>query len=255
MSLIFSDNFNRVDSNTVGNGWSENASAAADEQILSNALRLGTGSTNTSAGVYRSLSGSRFLSLSCNFSITSDPSSRPIYFYPYFSAGTAASFTGVGVSITRGTVNNVIIVDNSTAKVTGSYSISAATTYYLWVDIIGNGTTNVDVNVYLSTTSTKPGSATVSTTNFTPTNSSGTNMRIQVDSTNSGQWNVDDISISDYPSTLSVSDTETETDAVSLQVASVINVNDTEVESDSLRAKIGWNTSPSSTSTWTLTSK
>lgn len=192
MANIYSDDFNRADSTTVGNGWSEWDYVA----ILSNKLRLGNASNNNCA-VYRDVGSQSTFPLRMSGSFIFNGSSRAFYFQPYF---TDSNCDGLGAGFTLGSTNNIVIHDNSfgsgfaTYLARGSYTIDAGTTYYVWVDIEKPSST-YDCKLYLNTTNSKPSSPTLSATGITPSKSTSTYSFITVDSNNGQTWDVDFVSL------------------------------------------------------------
>lgn len=195
MAVIVSDDFTRSDSATVGNGWSQNSTGGgANPQIVSNKLRIGDASGNAQGAVYRSLGSQTSVSLSCVFQVVTSVS-RPVFIVPYFASSSynSGSSTGVGLQINTST-GAIDIVDGTTSKKSGSYTFSTSTDYYIWIDIVANGS-NLDTSVFISTSSTKPALATLTAVNHTYTNS-GNYCALSVDATNAGKWTFDTVSIS-----------------------------------------------------------
>lgn len=197
-STIFSDTFTRADSNTVGGGWSEaNETGADDASISSNQLKIGKVGLNSACRVYQShgadpLTTIKTLTFSGTFNISSNPNSRTLYLV-FYSDASFTDATRCSVSVLNGTTNNVIIRTNGTNRTTSSVTINTATLYYYWIDVIKNGS-NIDINFYVSTTSTKPGAASSSASNVAYT-TANTNDGFYVDSTNEGIWYFDSVSV------------------------------------------------------------
>lgn len=191
------DNFTRADSNTVGNGWTENTTGTAGaESISSNKLKLGDGSGNYGAGVGRNSIRTLPINFTAKFNINSNPSGRNMYFV----AGLASNINGndgVNFRVVTGTTNNIGITRDGTVEATGSYSVSNGTDYYVWVDIIANGSSNIDINCYINTTNSKPGSPNVSKTNVAKP--SGNKLGVYIDATLGGVWYIDDLSYFSMP--------------------------------------------------------
>lgn len=167
---IFSDDFNRTNSATVGNGWTEHQSTNATVEISSNQLVSTHSSTSlaTEAWCHQS-HGSITLPVSLSFNVGSDTTTQSNNYYLiagiYGDGSTYSNFLGLRARPSQsGSVHEIMVNGTGTA-----FSYDWATggqARYVWIDYIANSS-NVDINVYISTTSTKPSSATASLTNQT----------------------------------------------------------------------------------------
>lgn len=243
---VFSDDFNRADSGTVGNGWTEVETCA----IVSNKLRVGDGASNANAGISRNLTQIGVVPYEMSGTININSGNRRWYVSPYFLN---ASLSGLYVRfLSPGTLD---IYDGAfggggTVLATSSPTISTATTYWFWIDITANGS-NYDCNVYLSTTSTKPGSPTVTATNFTPTQTGGyTN--IAVDANNNTYAEFDFVTyLNSQPS--DISDTNVTTDSQTCGLGS--ESMDTNISTDTALVKYAYTNQSKNVSTWVNQSK
>lgn len=199
-STLISDDFNREDSNTVGNGWTQVAgsSGAPYPTIFSNQLRQGGAAGNVQSGIYRSCGAEAELpiSMATDVTIVSNPGTRPFKIFPYYANGAQASsgFTGIFIFIKNGTSNNLEIRNGTTQVALGSFTINLNTKYYLWFDIEDSGSGLVDAKFYISTSSTKPATPTLSAFDITPDND-GSDCAIAVDATQGGEWLTDSVVI------------------------------------------------------------
>lgn len=243
---VFSDDFNRADSATVGNGWSELDPAA----ILTNQLRIGDAGNNN-CGVYRDISAIGVMPYEMQGTFNISGGTRNHYFSPYFSTvGFSGLFLTVNLSDTV-TIFDGAFAGAGTTLDTDTFTLSAATKYWFWIDLVANGS-NFDCSVYLSATSTKPGSPTLTAINFTPSQPSGTYVSALIDANNAFTCDVDFITIlNSQPS--DISDTNVTTDSQSYALGSTIS--DTNVTTDSQTTKYGFGTTPKSSATWTNINK
>ena len=145
---FFLDDFTRADSNTVGNGWTENELLAADLRILNNDLKFsatyttagqlrtgGYGRNNTTiefSQVYGSLT-----TLDSIFTVSGNGADR---------GGPGIAAHGIHLSINS---TNILLYDGTTLKASTGHGLTLATgvTYYVRLDIESDYTTRV----YLST--------------------------------------------------------------------------------------------------------
>lgn len=245
---VFSDDFNRADSGTVGNGWSELDPAA----ILSNQLHLGDAGNNN-VGVYRNITAVGVMPYEMQGTFNISGGTRVHYFSPYFST---VSFTGLFFRVFLGTTNNVSMYDGAfggggTNLGTTSFTLASATKYWFWADLTPNGT-NFDFNLYITTTSTKPGSPMLTATNFTPSQPTGTYVTAIIDANNGNTCDIDFITV--LNSNPSIVDTNVNTDLQSYAIG--MSKSDTNVTNDLETLKYGFtNDSKSSSSIWTNNKK
>lgn len=244
---VLSDDFNRADSGTVGNGWTEAETCA----IVSNKLRVGDAASNAVAGVSRNLTTIGVVPYQMSGTININSGTRKWYISPYFLN---ASLSGLYVRFsTGGTTLDIYdgaVGGGGTTLATASPTINAATTYWFWIDITANGS-NYDCNVYLNSTSTKPGSPTVTATNFTPSQTDGyTNITVDANSNTYADFDFVTYLNSD-PS--DISDTNVTTDTQSYGVGS--ESMDTNVSTDTSLVKYAYTNQSKNVSTWVNQSK
>ena len=172
-ALPFSDDFNRTDSNTVGNGWSEDEVNGTSFEIASNQLNMiNTSGAGGGRSIYRVGSEQNNIKLSGTFKIDSwtdgsgdswggiigvhGPSSDPAQFF-------ASSF-GLHFNIEN---NAVELVDNGWEAVDAStsWTYTVGTTYD-WEFII-NQDYSVEIRLWGSTSS-RPSTPTLSASAQTP---------------------------------------------------------------------------------------
>lgn len=67
MALVFSDNFTRANSNTVGNGWTENELAAGNCSISSNSFRSNNPTTLAIQSIYRNVGINNAITITGSF--------------------------------------------------------------------------------------------------------------------------------------------------------------------------------------------
>lgn len=244
---VFSDDFNRADSGTVGNGWTESEVAA----IVSNQLRIGDAASNNNAGVSRNLTtiGVMPYEMSGTFNISGG--TRVTYFSPYFAN---ASMSGLSLRLSLAGGNNVTIYDGAfggggTTLASVAFTINSATKYWFWINLTANGS-NFDCNAYISSTSTKPGSPTITATNFSPSQTSGYTF-VQIDGNNNTYTDIDFLTyLNSQPVQV---DTNVTTDTQSYALAKTQA--DTNVTADTARLRYGWKTENKNTAVWTNQSK
>lgn len=151
-SLVFSDNFNRANSNTVGNGWSEvQIGAGEDVGILNNKLAFPvSGSVTDVAVAHRSLASWGYNNLTIQFSISQTNTTSG---YQVLSTGFDGTSRGIGsccgyqlqVNIPGSSVR---INDGSTVLISDTVSMSTGVDYYFRWDIESDN----DMRVYMNTT-------------------------------------------------------------------------------------------------------
>ena len=189
----FFDDFNRPNSPDLGNGWIESEQTSADVQILGNEVRMGPNDQTAYPNASKDHGNLQLLpnesaSLSFKFHL---PSVNRTAYAGIWSTG-GSQITGVGFNLNNG--GEVVIRGNGVfCGPFGSYSLSAGTPYWAWVDYVPNGA-NIDINIYLNTTNVKPGVPQIVRTGcpYTPTNRFAT---FNVDAPQGGLWFFDDIRV------------------------------------------------------------
>lgn len=209
MALPFSDNFNRADSNTVGNNWSENEIAAANCRILSNKLREGNATSGAIQSVYQDIGANNGLKVTGKFKVTHNAATgRETHNIITFLSSSGSA--GVGVNFIKrgsdgsgdaGNFFRISIVDVTQKSLTSKNSLSDATGD-IEFEIIINTDYSMEVRVWLASDS-RPATADATQTAFTPT-SSGSNFSIGFASVSSPGATVDfdDISVTSTAVTL-----------------------------------------------------
>lgn len=162
LTALFSDDFNRADNGSVGNGWSENEAGgggAAEAEIVSNRLRLAGANVYraqpaapsvafTMSGVFR-VAGNAGQNFSCGmWADSSDTDAQMFGFRCNFNSSTVTLYKS----------NVALATGNLGAPVAGD------TDYYFWIDFVPNGS-NKDCHIYISTANSKPASPVVSALN------------------------------------------------------------------------------------------
>lgn len=200
---LVNDDFTRADSNTIGGVWSENNETGADDlKISSNKVQLGKVGLNSIATLTANHpvfdNASDAISMSFKFQVASNPNAIRLFVGMFSTTAVLASMTGV--MLKNGTTNNVQSWTNGGAIDTASFTINTGTDYWCWIDLVPNGS-NVNIAIYLSATSSKPGSATITSNNqvYAATN---TLVNFGADSSNDGIWYFDDVVVTFTPSAL-----------------------------------------------------
>lgn len=246
---VFSDDFNRADSGTVGNGWSEAETAA----IVSNQCRIGSAATNSNAAIYRDLTSIAVLPYEMSGTFNINGGTRLHYISPFYST---VAMNGLFMRVVLGASNNVTIYDGAfggggTTLTTVSFTLTASTKYWFWINITRNGT-NYDMNCYLSTTSTKPGSPTITATAFVPSQLAGTYSYFLVDANNNNFCDIDFITyLNSQPVIVDSANTTTDAQSYSMSMTKA----DTNTTTDTKTVKYGFSTTSKSSTTWTNTPK
>lgn len=194
-TTIISDNFNRANSNTVGAAqtggtWTQTVQAAGDVQILSNQLKVGRISAAAFPAtpqlfLLHGLTTPRNYSVSMILPVGS-AAARFIYIIVgTFGGGTIASYEGFSFKAGEDTVNNTSLIANSFgSSISGQVNFTVQ--QWVWLDVTPNGASNIDMNLYYSTTSTKPGSPTLTLTNVVK--GTGTGAGFLFDGSGAGQY-------------------------------------------------------------------
>ncbi len=166
-TTIFSDNFNRTDSNTVGNGWDEievnDPPDDADGVILSNQLVFNSAGNNAAVALRQ---GTNFTNIMVSFKFTTGTATNVDGFsLRHTDTATADRGFGVGERIVfNGSADTVSIADVGGTQASASFDFVALTQYNIeWV---------IDANNYMEvrvwpTGSTRPYAPTLRAS-FTP---------------------------------------------------------------------------------------
>jgi len=168
---LVNDNFNRAD--TTGQDWGGDWNVYCNQPV--NDIKI-----SSNVGTVDHISGGPYFFCSVNTSEITLPASLSFQInFSNASAGTDVgiwgSYDGVGGHGSTGARFDIAnsgaelstIVDGSIDQTT-TYSFSTSTDYYVWIDYAPSGA-NLDVDVYINTSNSKPGSATLSTTGGTIT--------------------------------------------------------------------------------------
>lgn len=198
MANIFADNFNRGNSTTVGNGWTETETDVTNFQTLSNTLLMqGSVAAAVNTVMYQSLS--KLSGIAITFTLNYDDTVGGTHYVGAVTKATTAFGTGLGVRINRDSTSQITIaiVDDNVVKTSTTFSLADGTTCNFEVDI----QTNFKIDVY-AWTSSKPATPTLSQPPFSPT-ASGSNQAIFRTQTGGNTRNVqlDNWSIDDYGAT------------------------------------------------------
>lgn len=242
MGFFINDDFNRANSNTVGGGWTETEANAADLSILSNELKLAyTAGSGASPILYRS-QGTIALPATLAFKISPGTDTRAVYALLYADNSTTGAGGGNGLGIrfpmndSSANSSSIVIPGNASYA---TFTIDTTSVKYIWIDYSDGGGGTIDLNVYVSTTSTKPGSATITRTGLsTPAN---TYCKFSIDggaSSNVGL--VDDVTLSYVQAlTATVTETITVSDTISAVRGKVASILDTLAITDTISAVRG----------------
>lgn len=151
MAKYWRENFNRANSDTVGNGWSETNPSANDMVISGNALYCGTDGNETDGGAsYRAREsgfGRTNTTVMWKWQKPSNSDAPSEWDTVGVSHdGTRASATsGICCTFSNGS-NSVKVNDGATEKGSGSFTFSTDTWYYFVWDIESDGSMKVYVS-------------------------------------------------------------------------------------------------------------
>lgn len=162
---LFSDAFDRADSTTIGNGWTEVATAGADlAQIISNKLRLrNDAGNNRDVGVYRSQTRGNDLIIFGRYKITTD-NTGIIFEVCVNGVADETRNNSVAMQIRRSD-NTVHVMDGGTSKGNAASGLNATDEFYYEIQITTGYA--IDVRIW-ATTGSRPSAATLSIAGFTP---------------------------------------------------------------------------------------
>lgn len=149
----FTDDFNRADSNTVGNGWSEEEATTSDARILSNKVVF----TTADAGVIHRI-GQGWSDLIVTMTFELDSSTGDAGVAVKYNTGPRNVNSGslcVTIS-TDGTTGTMKVFDNGTQKGSFTKALVSATQYKIeWIIFFDN---SMEVRQWLATDA-RPGAA------------------------------------------------------------------------------------------------
>ncbi|MEK7584027.1 MAG: CARDB domain-containing protein, partial [Patescibacteria group bacterium] len=195
----FTDNFNRPDSNTVGNGWLETYDAAQSCFSISGSRLAITGGPSNVCGFAalmrdhggQALNAGQKLSLKFKTRLSANAYSTA--YAAVYAQSNVQQFTGIGFN------RNPQIHVRCNGRLMNSvpYQLYADTDYYVWIDYTPNGT-NLHLKAYIGRTSTKPATPVIENSScaYTPSNRY---MTLYVDGPGIGVWHFDNASIVKTP--------------------------------------------------------
>lgn len=165
-TVLFSDDFHRPDSPSLGNGWSQRCQGSSASVSVASGLVLNSGSVYGDCAYWRT-----DIPKSDGIAIVSTFSSDDLRTKKWFSRGIGVRgtvtdgfislFKGYGVEI-RTETGSVTITDNGSRKATGSFSFDAAGVYQIEVVISAAPQNWMDVYVWNADRGAKPAHPTVS---------------------------------------------------------------------------------------------
>jgi hypothetical protein len=161
MGVLFTDSFTRADSNTVGNGWTETETSANVCTISSNQLSINASNDSSGPSVVQTLGSVPGMPVSISFTTTpngSNASARFLYFYLFNSNRNIS----ISWKPNNNSAANTVLYGDGLSK--GSTQVDFTVKNWIWIDLVANGS-NCDVALYIAASSSKPGSATLSTSN------------------------------------------------------------------------------------------
>ena len=181
-----SDDFNRANSATVGGGWTE-LETAGTAAIVSNQLKLLT-SSNGAVVVYQNhgLSDTRNYSWRGYIPAGSSGGARRVGYIGLFAADNSI-YQCLGYRIGDNSADDTYLFGNGYTTYE-SGQLNWTNSNYVWFDVTPNGASNVDIKLYVSTSSTKPGSPSLSLTNIAPPATALPTFRYAPDFNSSGQY-------------------------------------------------------------------
>jgi hypothetical protein len=109
-SVLFSDDFNRANSNSVGNGWNSNAQLPGILSILDGAL-ADIDPSGLVAAVYRPLSYTGSITISADLSHESGFGGLPLRYQTVFSVKDDGTGNGYGIKFDRGDANSQSFIE------------------------------------------------------------------------------------------------------------------------------------------------
>ena len=175
LTTLFSDNFNRTDSGSIGNGWSVATAGSGFSSGISGNKGFISWDQNGGVTAYRSdisPSGAFFIKTNINF--TANHASP---FEISYKGSAANPANGYGVMLDN-RVNSLSIVDNGSVIASTSLSWGTSTTWSVETDYSAGSQNWIDVYVWDSVGGSKPSTPTLSFhnsgSNYTP-NASGSN--------------------------------------------------------------------------------
>lgn len=192
-SILFSDDFNRADSSTIGNSWTETLNGSGvDVEIKSNQLRFNSKQSGDNI-VYHDAGGTTGVGSYATIKYIPTTFSDYVSFR-ILSNGTLNNGFGMTANGTAGTIS---IHDNSTQKTSGSFTFTTGggTAYYIEIKRTANG---MQLRIW-ETTGSRPSTPTLEFNNgssYTPT-ASGSNLFLHWWSNNSvlDDAEFDDVSV------------------------------------------------------------
>lgn len=183
MAIIFSDNFTRANSNTVGNGWSENELAAGNCSISSNSYRSNNPSNGAIQSIYRNLGVNNAVVITGSFiyvpNVATDRTTQQ-----YIDVLSSSGASGMGLIAEIRTNNsygstgfaNIILHDTSTTLATVAKNSLMNVSGNIAYELIIYADNSMEGRVW-DASGGKPGSPDVTSAARTPT-AAGANVMI-----------------------------------------------------------------------------
>jgi len=196
MADVVIDDFNRANSNTVGGGWTEYEEVATDLQIESNTLRMGRDSAAANARAVTQGHGTLTYPVTLYYKISAlNNAGRRLWTTIESSDALSLNGMGAGIRFLTNTANNVSILHGG-GETRTQVNLDSNVDYYVWTDYTDNGS-NIDIELYISTSATKPASPTLSAINVARADA-GNFTNIYFDVSAAGQEkNIDDFQLTD----------------------------------------------------------
>jgi len=173
---LFDDQFNRGDSNTVGNGWTEFGNADADTAIVGNALRMRTTNSVQTDGIRRNLGAGLGAALSVHLSFKQVQLTVASTIYiMYFGNDDTSDGPGTQLRINPQSADYKLRDGGDKATVAQAFSVGV--THFFFIDFLPASGGQIQVKVFRDTVDVKPASPEIDVT-FTPDNPNGTFTKI-----------------------------------------------------------------------------
>ena len=152
-STIVIDDFNRANG-SVGNGWTD-----TNASIVSNTVRIGD---NNGLSYIEQETGSLTYPYTVSVKVTGIGSARTTRLCVTCEPGTGGQGDGVNFDPGSNSPNNFIVYGTDLVAQANAQVDMTVFPFWVWVTVSDAGGGTVDIDAYFSTTSTQPGSPTVS---------------------------------------------------------------------------------------------
>lgn len=198
---IISDDFDRADSDVVGNGWDEGENITAGDvvSIVSNACKFFYPAASGGSPVFMNYThGTLTLPASISFKLSTGTASGTSYFNCHINSIDGVNYgSGVTLQINTNSSNNLIY---SNGQPSTGFSYNFAQTVYVWIDYADSGS-NITTSLYLNTSNSKPGSPTITKTSSNGNGNTDTSfLKLFVDGNSGGTQIIDDFVFTDSTS-------------------------------------------------------